>query len=871
MRDSSYLGMRELLLVTGRITYLKLALVAAFQQQRPTVRVCFAHGLPPATERFLAEQALALPRLSPDYLEYEAVQRCWLLGDTEELQHGPWRKLADRTEPCHLLDEHGVALPEPLTLLQAWQVLERHQALSPAVRLLLRLAWEESPAERSPERQPLPQELADLGQAALPDSYLHTYLPHTHAGQHLARIHRLLTGARTVSLHGANCVLLPVAEPISPNERDALLLGILKECDAHLLALLFEEPTGTAVWLASRTHRCDADELASALAQQLAAQPEGPARLRATQPLPAVMSELRQLLPLYVRREASIADIMSHPVRTISHQVGISEALTAMNRAHVDALIVTIGEEQEFWGVLSRQVADLAIAHGYGSEPLSTIAQTDPGALNPMTRLSKALPRVLEGRQKFWPVVEGARPVGVVTDWNVHEAIRAGLWDSPGLHEGSSVGRAHLGALHRRRNIAGLVRKALPEDGWALLSLISEQLETAGLSGYLVGGVVRDVFLGHVNQDLDIVVAGDGLAFAKRVARAVHGKHIPISQFGTAKVVLPGGGMLDVAGARTEYYPHPGALPVVEPGSFYDDMYRRDFTVNAMAMSLNRRTFGQLEDALGGEDDLVQGVLRLHHPLSFLEDPTRILRGVRFASRFGFRFSFDSERFLEEALRLECFARISGERLLTELRFLLKSPQRAAAFRMLRDTGTLAALGLGWRMEPATEALFGALPRLLAWYEFSGCQPSIEPWVLALSALSTELDPEGARQLCERLHLTRELSRKVADSAERAWAVAEALGARLRPSALVLRLHDCEPETVLVGAALSGQSFAWETAARYLKSYREVAPSTTGRELLALGLAPGPRFRELLDGLREGRLDGWLADQADEAAWLEAQ
>src|SRR3989475_5291242 len=230
------------------------------------------------------------------------------------------------------------------------------------------------------------------------------------------------------------------------------------------------------------------------------------------------------------------------------------------------------------------------------------------------------------------------------------------------------------------------------------LQEIGRLADDIGMPAYLVGGLVRDLLLGHKNLDVDLTVEGDGMTFARRLADQ-HGAGLKIfDRFATALVVFPDGFKLDVATARRESYAHPTALPTVRPSSIKDDLYRRDFTINALAIRLNVSRFGELVDFYGGLRDLEHKVIRVLHSRSFVDDPTRVFRAIRFEQRFGFRIEKHTLTLLKEAAASDLVHRLSGPRLRNEVMRLLseqapiRTIRRMAEFDLLRFLHT----GLAW-------------------------------------------------------------------------------------------------------------------------------------------------------------------------------
>lgn len=419
---------------------------------------------------------------------------------------------------------------------------------------------------------------------------------------------------------------------------------------------------------------------------------------------------------------------------------------------------------------------------------------------------------------------------------------------------------------------------------------------------YLAGGWVRDRLLGRPPRDLDLLVEGDGLAFARRLAAAVGGELRAHPGFGTAVVLPPEGPPVDVTSARSETYPRPAALPVVAPGTLEQDLHRRDFRVNAMALPLGppddpaRERDGdaglreRVIDPFGGRGDLAARRLRILHDRSFHDDPTRALRGVRLGLRLG-GFDFDEETRgrLREALREGAFDALSGDRLREELRLLLDDPRLAApGVARLVELGLLPVLhrAFGHLSEEEAAGLLEGVDRLVElWSELAAEEqerapetadepapaPTSELWRAVLATLAGFL-PEGEarKALASRLALTGEDRRRVLP-APAAWAEARAVLAA--PAAVPHEIEEAlgalPGEALLALAAESPPDGAG--AERVRMHWREQRPfrlTLTGRDLLERGHPPGPRIGEALRAVRRARLDGRIGADEELAAAL---
>jgi len=241
-------------------------------------------------------------------------------------------------------------------------------------------------------------------------------------------------------------------------------------------------------------------------------------------------------------------------------------------------------------------------------------------------------------------------------------------------------------------NINGLLEK-LPSRVLNLLRDAGVCAEEMGFCAYAVGGIVRDLFLRRDNLDVDVVIEGDGIAFASGFSVGHNARLLTYEKFGTANLVFPDGLKVDVATARTETYERPAALPLVMPGSIRDDMSRRDFSINTLAVSLNPDRFGELLDLFHARNDIRKRLIRVLHEKSFIDDPTRIFRAARFEKRFGFRIDSITEELIKDAVSAGLIERLSGHRISSELRLILKEEDPLLPVRRLDELGALSVVG----------------------------------------------------------------------------------------------------------------------------------------------------------------------------------
>lgn len=560
-----------------------------------------------------------------------------------------------------------------------------------------------------------------------------------------------------------------------------------------------------------------------------------------------------------------------------------------------------------------------AVRRPAGSRRRSQYPQVEPGAFalahravalcppdlpigQALARLHRGRARLLVVREKGWIGVARPGDLRQAAAWGLAQrAVRDVAWrDVPMLaanapevrvrrlllsgaaavliqERGVVIGAVETSRLGQGRPpvmVAGRLERDLPEATRDLLRLVSRLSESQNVKAFVAGGFVRDLLRGAPSSDLDIVVEGDAVALARHLCRQLGGSLVVHRTFGTASIEGWGGGRVDVATARREYYPAPGALPAVAPARIEEDLARRDFTVNAIALALTGPAFGQLLDPRGGQQDLARRRLRILRPLSFVEDPTRIFRAARYATRLKLSMDRWTRHCLANALALGAYPALSGQRLLAELELILAEPEWEPTLIALGRVGALRLLDPAYRFSPLARARIRDLGALFRWRRERGV--ALDPLPLALLCLVGHLPGAVAARCLGRLALSGEpLARLVEARAQgpiAARKLEEHAGAPASQRAALLRA--LPPEGLgfawLVGSAVARGQIAW-----YLAEGERVRPLLRGADLLTLGVAKGPAVSRLLHWLRDQRLDGLISSREDEVRtvreWMTAR
>jgi len=415
------------------------------------------------------------------------------------------------------------------------------------------------------------------------------------------------------------------------------------------------------------------------------------------------------------------------------------------------------------------------------------------------------------------------------------------------------------------RNLTTVMESRMPAETVRVLRDLGRVADERGAAALVVGGVVRDLLLGVPTGDLDIVVTEPAVDFGRAAAGALGGEVKAVTRFGTALLALPGGVKVDLATARSEVYERPGALPTVSGGTMDDDLLRRDFTLNSLAVAINEGDFGRLIDRFGGLADLERGVLRVLTGRSFEDDPTRTLRAVRLSARYGFRLEDGTRRLLERAVRDGCLATVTGERLLNEIVLILREPAPWPAAERLSAWGILAGIDEAWTGAPS-EPVFAELARMLHPESGPALAPDAEPWVAFFAALLDAAPRERRGRVLDRLAAPRRLRDAARQADELDGFSGGRLGAadEMRRSEVRRLLDGFGPDALVLGVARRPGSVAAARIRLFVEDIRHVRAELSGSDVIAMGVAPGPAVGRVLSAVLDAKLDGLARGRAGE-------
>jgi len=645
-------------------------------------------------------------------------------------------------------------------------------------------------------------------------------------------------------------------------EGASMVAGKLAELEnLDVLFTLAEMQKRVVVVGLSRLHQVDVDEVLSGLGGGGHAK-AGSAVMKGYR-LDRAEKELLALLEAKARPLVTAREIMSGPVKTVQEDTPIIEASRRMELTGHTAFPV-IDRRGELVGMISRKDLDKAGHHGLGHAPVKGFMTRVLIAVEEEASLQEIQTLMTENAIGRVPVVREGKVVGIVTRTDLVRAMH-------GADYLRGFAPAPRSAAYARSEIIELMQRQLPGEVQGILRTISRVAEEGHYDAFLVGGVVRDLLLGVANLDLDIVVEGEGIEFARRVAREFKARVRSHRKFGTAVVILPSGRRIDVATARTEFYEHPAALPTVEISSIRQDLYRRDFTINAMAVALSGERFGELLDYFGGLRDLEKRQIRVLHNLSFVEDPTRIFRGVRFEQRYGFRLESQTEILARRAVDMEIVGRLTNARVRDELVDIFSEPLPLPlkALERLEDLGALRTLHQDLAVNPAMQARFRLLERHLdAAWKLMGKEG--KGWILCMAAMLADLPPREAEKWCNQMRLRREDAEAVRQCLESVPGIIQSIYEEDMPPSRVVALLEPLGEEALVYLHVTGGPDARRRVQMYSKKWKKMALSISGRDLAEMGLPPSRLYSQILAKVRADLLDGKVKGREGELALARA-
>lgn len=690
------------------------------------------------------------------------------------------------------------------------------------------------------------------------------FLDHPLSNGQRSLYERLLEGAETIEIHGLSVVIA-----------DAPVQGMVDEIStlAHKLRDVFD-PAGLFVLVVlnggvQMVARSSSDALdVSQVAEHFGGggHKRAAAALIRDRSLEDVRRELLDLLPTIVRPPKTVGEIMSREPQVLDPGVTVAQASERMRRFGHEGYPVVEGNS--ILGLLTRRAVDRAMSHGMGDRPVSSVMEAGAVTVHPSDSVQHLQQVMIEHNWGQVPVSEwkSGKIIGIVTRTDLLKTL------------------APIPASAPSSMLTEKLDLALPAARLNLLKLIAQRAEAHNDALYIVGGFVRDLLLGQPSTDFDLVVEGDAIGLARELADAYGGRVGSHRRFGTAKwrldheapaltealtledaqaLDLPES--LDFVTARAEFYAHPSALPSVQSGSIKLDLHRRDFTINTLALRLDGRHYGHLLDYWGGGQDLRNGLIRVLHSISFVDDPTRALRAVRLEQRLGFTIEERTRELLLQALPL--LDRVSGDRIRHELEQIFVEAKLPKIMARLEELNLLAAIHPALIWDEWLEGRFQEALRFAAPAQWRlAARPS--PRLLLFACWLFRLSSDEAESVSMRLKFPLAVQRVLLEANQLGRSLPEVAQLAV-PSKLVAVLDEMREQTLAAAwVALDGDEASRQAVEQYLRKWRFLQPKADGNALRAMGLAPGPAYRRILWDLRAAWLDGHVGSEKEEKKLL---
>jgi tRNA nucleotidyltransferase (CCA-adding enzyme) len=577
--------------------------------------------------------------------------------------------------------------------------------------------------------------------------------------------------------------------------------------------------------------------------------------------------EAREKLLWYLKHNVKplwrARDIMFFPVKSVDSHCPIAEAKSIMVKYNINALPVLYHDRVV--GIISRQIVEKAAFHKLEEIPVQEYMSTDASTVKPDDSMEQVKEIIIGGNQRFLPVVKDGKLVGAITRTDLLRILE------------DEIAKSVLGKLEfhetyeKKKNVRKLMEERLEKKTLKKLTEIGRLADTLGYHAFLVGGFVRDLLLRIENYDMDIVIEGDGLLFAEELSKSFGVKVRPHKEFATAKIIYPDGFKIDIASARLEYYKAPAALPVVEHSSLKLDLHRRDFTVNTLAISLNKNTFGLLIDFFGAQRDIKEKTIRILHSLSFVEDPTRVFRAIRFEHRFGFQIGKHTLSLIRNAIKMDFLSKLKGKRIWAELSLIMMEEAPEKILKRLQELDLLKFISPDLTFDKEREKLFHQMHAVLQWYELLYQGKPCDTQAFYALGLLDRMNLEQVEDFCKRTEMAESFKRRILENTERYRDAVSKLPSAIytgKKSEIHKVLEPLSQETRLFIMAKTKSEEIKKAISNYV-TYKDVLkPIFTGEDLKKLGIKEGPVYKEILETLKDAKIDLNMKTKEDEESFV---
>ncbi len=567
--------------------------------------------------------------------------------------------------------------------------------------------------------------------------------------------------------------------------------------------------------------------------------------------LDQAQASLMKHLKKTIRPKITARDIMTFPVKGVYLDSTIDDASDVLNKYNINAALVK-SKDERLIGLVTRQVVSRAQGHNLGGAKVIDYMIRDIRTVKPEASVGEIRSLIIDGFQRLLPVMDDKKVIGVITRTDLMRIMHEKMGKVEGQQASSSP----------KKYVQSLLFERLPKELYELMRRAGELANDMGFNLFIVGGIVRDMVMRIDNLDIDLVVEGDGIAFAKGLAKICGARIASHEKYKTAVLTLTDGRHIDIATARLEYYKIPGGFPVVEESTLKLDLYRRDFTINTLAIALNPSRFGEMIDFFGGQRDIKEKRIRVLHSLSFVEDPSRILRAIRFEKRLGFALGKQTLSLVHSAVASGFLSGIPGRRIFHEIGQILSESDPLPCMERLKDLGVLEAIHKSIIYNEQTAELFRHVKETLSWFNLLYTHERLRPWFVFIMALTDQMKPKTIIAIGESLGVGKEEIRQLLISKTAAFEMfkAFAMEKERSPAWVVNTVEGASLEEILFVMSKTRSLDMKERISSFITSWRHYKPPVTGKDLIEIGFRQNKQLGACLKEIRDRGLNGEIKD-----------
>lgn len=566
-----------------------------------------------------------------------------------------------------------------------------------------------------------------------------------------------------------------------------------------------------------------------------------------------VKEQLILSLHQHIKFQMTAREVMSKPVKVVYDHMIIEEVNKIMLRYGHTGMPVLNGTQVV--GIISRTDVDKAIVHNLEHAPVKGFMTRQVKTINPDTPFNEINKLLVQNNIGRLPVVEDEKIIGIVTRTDMLRVL---------------YGKDHPYWYKKTFNLSDdeidttdLIKK-LPDKIQKVLNSAGKIGDSLNFEVYVVGGFVRDLFLDLPNWDIDFVIDGDGIDFAHKLREELGGEVLEHEKFATAVLTLEDGLSIDLVSARREYYEYPGALPKVERSSIWSDLFRRDFTINCMAVSLNKKQYGRLNDFFGGLEDLNKGKVRVLYNLSFIEDPTRIFRAIRFAARYNFEIEIESKSFIKQAVKDGLIQKLSSDRVREEISYILREKNVCLSLKLFKEFEILDTIHPTFKIDDEIIMKIKSINNSIKKFNLEK-DYTIRKRILIIMELLSVLSESNVTFVIGKFVEYKTYEKQIIEALKNKEKIYKSLGqTNVEVSSIYNTLKSLPIETIVFYYNNCDNSLIMNNLLYFHNILRTTQIKITGEDLKTLGVEPGPIYKVILDEVTKAKLKGFLKTKEEE-------